>query len=105
MSGSKLSELETLRAVARTAAGIFEAEGLRPRSPLDILRETLLCAQSDFEVIEYACTSDSGVVEGMVFRRAELRIDLGLALAAYCEKFGWPERADEDTNSESEAAE
>ena len=105
MSGSDSSELETLRAVARAAAGIFEADGRLLCSPQDILREALLCAQSDFQVIECAGSSDGGVVDGMVFRRAELRIDLSLALAAYCEKFGWPERAGEEADSESEAAE
>ena len=83
-------ELVALRKLARAALHIFEAEGLshRPMSQLDVLSEALRCAQSDFAVLGDSACGSSGMADSMVFRRAELRIDLALALADYCEAFG-----------------
>lgn len=93
-------ELESLRELVRTAAYIFEATGATSvMSPQDILRETLLCAQADFSVIGDASHAGGGV-DSMVFRRAELRIDLGIALAEYCNQFGWPKKSADDDASE-----
>jgi hypothetical protein len=89
----KNDELKALRALVHAAARTFEFQGLAGTlTPKDILLETLLCAQSDLGVISDASHTGMGAAEDMVFRRAELRIDLGIALAEYCEEFGWPEK-------------
>jgi hypothetical protein len=89
------AELKALRAIALAAMSSFEARGIAHLGlkPADILHEALLCAQSDIDVIGSACHTGLGAVDSMVFRRAELRIDLAIALAEYCGKFGWPQRA------------
>ncbi|HEY4102541.1 MAG TPA: hypothetical protein VGM44_01575 [Polyangiaceae bacterium] len=85
-----VAELESLREVAAAALQSFEARGLMARewTPASILREALLCAPSDFEVIGDASDVGAGAPESMVFRRAVLRVELGIALAEHCEKFG-----------------
>ena len=81
-------EVVALRKVVRAADGIFEFQGLPHRlTSAEILGEALRCARSDFEVIGDAAAEGSGMVSSMVFRRAELRIDLALALAEYREEF------------------
>ncbi len=103
MSASQSSEINALRALVHAAVGSFEFQGPfdSDTSPKDILLEVLLCAQSDFNVIGDASHTGGGVVDSMVFRRAELRIDLGIALAEYCEKFGWPEEPVDEETSEA----
>lgn len=83
------AEVVTLRKLARAAEQIFEFQGLSigQLTPLEILGEALRCAQSDFSVIGDASSVGSGIVDSMVFRRAELRLDLALALAEYREEF------------------
>jgi hypothetical protein len=82
-------EIVALRKLAHAAERIFEHEGITSRrmTPLEILGEALRCARSDFSVLGDASGAESGMVDGMVFRRAELRIDLALALAEHREKF------------------
>jgi hypothetical protein len=87
-------ELDVLRHLAGVAEHVFEAEGC-PSSPAQILRQALLCARSDFAVIGDACGEGSGTDDSMVYRRAELRIDLALALFDYRSEFGFPESANE----------
>ena len=81
-------EVVALRKLARAAESIFEFRGnLRRPPPAEILREALRCAQSDFAVLGDASSTGSGMADNMTFRRAELRIDLALALAEYREEF------------------
>lgn len=84
-------ELVALRKLVRTAESVFEFEGYchrgTPMTPLEILGEALRCAQSDFAVIGDSSCGSSGMSNSMVFRRAELRIDLALALAEYRTEF------------------
>ena len=81
-------ELVALRKLARTAEHIFEFQGLCHRmTPVEILGEALRCAQSEFAVLGDSSCCGSGMADSMVFRRAELRIDLALALAEYREEF------------------
>ena len=81
-------ELVALRKLARTAEHIFEHQGISRRmTPVEILGEALRCAQSEFAVLGDSSFSGSGTADSMVFRRAELRIDLALALAEYREEF------------------
>ena len=82
-------EVVALRKLAHVAASIFEFNGIMGHqlTPVEILGEALRCAQSDFAVIGDASGTGSGMADSMVFRRAELRIDLALALAEYREEF------------------
>ena len=82
------TEIVALRKLARAAEHIFEFQGICGRmSPVEILGEALRCAQSDFAVMGDSTAVASGMADSMVFRRAELRIDLALALAEYREEF------------------
>lgn len=67
---------------------------VRGLTPAELLAEAARCAQSDFAVIGDASQGCSGTIDCMVYRRAEMRLDLALALADYRERFGV--RADED---------
>jgi len=85
------AELLALRKLVITAEHIFDAEGVTlvdtAMTPLEILSEALRSAKSDFAVIGDADMSCSGSDSSMVYRRAELRIDLALALAKYRKEF------------------
>ena len=81
-------ELVALRKLARTAEHIFEFEGIcRTMTPAEILGEAIRCAKSDFAVLGDSTAVGSGTADSMVFRRAELRLDLALALAEYRQEF------------------
>ena len=97
-------ELVALRKLAHTAESIFDFQGIMGHrlTPLEILEEALRCAQSDFAVLGDSSCGESGMADSMVFRRAELRIDLALALAEYREKFPL---AAADSADSAEAAE
>ncbi len=83
------AELVALRKLAKVAEHIFEFEGItcRQMTPAEILGEAIRCAQSDFAIIGDSSHVGSGMADSMVFRRAELRLDLALALAEYRQKF------------------
>ena len=96
------SELESLRGVAHSALSVFEARGLMwsDRDYAEVFHEVLLCARSDFQTICDACEGGAGCVDSMVFRRAELRIDFGLALAKHCQRFGIPRARSSEQDTE-----
>jgi len=83
-----LNEVVALRKLADAVELAFQNEGIGNPSPNDILREAIRCAKDDFELIGDASESGLGAPEGMVFQRAQLRLDLALTLADYRERFG-----------------
>lgn len=83
-----LNEVKALRKVADAAELVFQHEGIGDPTPIDILREALRAAKDDFEILGDSAQSELGVPHGMVFARAQRRLDLALALADYRERFG-----------------
>jgi hypothetical protein len=76
-------ELTALRKLADTAEHIFDHQGIHTKAPMQILQEALRSAQDDIVQL-----SDSEGADSMSYRRAELRLDLALALAEYRATFG-----------------
>jgi hypothetical protein len=81
--GMQETELEALRQLADAAERIFDHEGIHTKTPVQILQEALRSTQDDLTMLSSCESSDS-----MFYRRAELRIDLALALAEYRATFG-----------------
>ena len=83
-------ELGALRKLADAAERSFVNEGTidGEPTPIEILREAIRCASSDFDLLDESYSNGLGMVDDFVFTRAQRRLQLALALAEYREQFG-----------------
>jgi hypothetical protein len=78
-------ELESLRAILRTALWTFEHQGAGRGSSRELIEEALRSARDDIDMLEHAVDAP-----GLRFCRAQYRIDLAFAIAKHLDTFGTP---------------
>jgi hypothetical protein len=84
-------ELDVLRALVRQAEQTFEYDGPMTKDPRNVLTEALQSAADDFALFGDEVWVGGGTATNMMFRRAQLRCQLAVALFAYRQSFGFPE--------------
>jgi hypothetical protein len=84
--------------VLKAARMIFDTDGSMgvPQTSSGIMRAALVCASSDFNILNQAAASMQEPVDDDVAVRAQHRISLALELADFFELFG--ANADEETS-------